>query len=85
MYQSCATVEPTMPSLGMRKCAISGERPVAVSCVRMHVSMSSMPVCQSRFPLGVSCAGRGGMETGRATAPLVAAPSMSDPPRKHAR
>lgn len=82
MYQSSGMFDPDSPSFGTRKWTISGESPVAVSCVRMQVSISSTPVFQSRSPLAFRCLVCGGIETGWTAAPVVTAPSISEPPKK---
>ena len=51
----------------------------------MQVSINATPVRQSRLPCSVSSVSRGGIETCRVTAPVVMAPSMRFPPRKHTR
>lgn len=58
---------------------------VAVSCVSMHVLTSSTPVFQSRLPEDESSPVRGGTDTVWPKAPVLVAPSISEPPRKQTR
>lgn len=58
---------------------------VAVSWVLMQVSMSSAPVFQSRRPCSWSSCRCGGIDEVPETVPAVAAPSMSEPPKKQTK
>jgi hypothetical protein len=58
---------------------------VAVSCVSIQVFTRSTPVFQSLFPVSESSPTGGGTETGWTRGPVLVAPSISEPPRKHTR
>ena len=59
---------------------------VFVSCVAMHVRMSSIPVVQSRRPISESSSARGGtLTSSRTSAPAWVALNRRFPPRKQTR
>ena len=58
---------------------------VLVSCMSIHVRMSSIPVAQSRWPTFDSSSGRGGTLTFCARDPERVAPRRRFPPKKHTR
>ena len=51
----------------------------------MHVCTRPTPLIQSRLPTLVSSLARGGIDTVGPVVPVVTAPSMREPPKKHTR